>query len=280
MWTSSGSSTRNHRVPASDPATILVEQQVTAESLDGSSQQPTEAEVSTAPQIDEETLNEAKRQGWVPQEEYSGPADKWVDAETFVKKGKEINALLRKDNDFLKRELAELKATVQEFSKYHAETEKRAYEKAMNDLRQQKKDAISQGDGDRVLEIDDAIDELNKLDIIPSAMIDVSDGLASELIHLSMAGTLGCVVYEDKIPYHETTLTTASDFGLSPLTCAMNGGEEYELLFSISPSDFPKIQGNPLFTPIGHFTESKEGCRFVDNGGQQHELKAQVWAHF
>lgn len=126
----------------------------------------------------------------------------------------------------------------------------------------------------------DAIDVLNKLDIIPSAMIDVSDGLASELIHLSMAGTLGCVVYEDKIPYHEMTLTTASDFGLSPLTCAMNGGEEYELLFSISPSDFPKIQGNPLFTPIGHFTESKEGCRFVDNGGQQHELKAQGWAHF
>jgi hypothetical protein len=145
-------------------------QQIAPESLDGSNQQPAEevdTEVSTAPQIDEETLNEAKRQGWVPQDEYSGPADKWVDADTFVKKGKEINALLRKDNDFLKRELAELKTTVQEFSKYHAETEKRAYDKAMTDLRQQKKEAISQGDGDRVIEIDDAIDELKQAKPVP-----------------------------------------------------------------------------------------------------------------
>ena len=153
----------------------VVDQQVTAESLDGSAQQPAEAGVSTAPQIDEETLNEAKRQGWVPQEEYSGPADKWVDAETFVKKGKEINALLRKDNDFLKRELAELKTTVQEFSKYHAETEKRAYEKAMTDLRQQKKEAISQGDGDRVLEIDDAIDELKQAKPTPKVVAPQPD---------------------------------------------------------------------------------------------------------
>ena len=153
-------------------------QQVAPESLDGSSQQPVEevgTEVSKVPQIDEETLNEAKRQGWVPQEEYTGPADKWVDAETFVKKGKEINALLRKDNDFLKRELAELKTTVQEFSKYHAETEKRAYDKAMTDLRQQKKEAISQGDGDRVLEIDDAIDELKQAKPTPKVVAPQPD---------------------------------------------------------------------------------------------------------
>ena len=111
-------------------------------------------------EVDDETLSEAKRQGWVPKEEYSGPEDKWVDAETFVKKGKEINALLRKDNDFLKREVAEMKSTMNEFKKFHADTEKRAYERAMADLREQKKEAISSGDGDKVLQIDDAIDEL------------------------------------------------------------------------------------------------------------------------
>jgi len=120
------------------------------------------AEQQSVPEVDEDTLKEAKRQGWVPQEEYTGPQDKWVDADTFVKKGKEINALLRKDNDFLKREVAEMKSTMMEFKKFHAETEKRAYERAMQDLREQKKEAISTGDGDKVLQIDDAIDELKQ----------------------------------------------------------------------------------------------------------------------
>ena len=138
--------------------------QVVPESLDGSATQEAELETGVqsevTPEVDEETLSEAKRQGWVPQEDYNGPEDKWVDAETFVKKGKEINALLRKDNDFLKREVAEMKTTMMEFKKFHAETEKRAYERAMSDLREQKKEAISTGDGDKVLQIDDAIDEL------------------------------------------------------------------------------------------------------------------------
>jgi len=145
-------------------------EQVAPESLDGSASQEVEADVQTevTPEVDEETLKEAKRQGWVPQEDYNGPEDKWVDADTFVKKGKEINALLRKDNDFLKREVAEMKSTMNDFKKFHAETEKRAYDRAMTDLRDQKKEAISTGDGDKVLQIDDAIDELkaNKPDPI------------------------------------------------------------------------------------------------------------------
>ena len=112
------------------------------------------------PEIDEETLAEAKRQGWVPKEEFTGPEDKWTDAENFVKRGKEINAILRKDNEFLKREVAEMKSTMMEFKKFHAETEKRAYERAMSDLREQKKEAIAAGDGEKVLQVDDAIDEL------------------------------------------------------------------------------------------------------------------------
>ena len=154
--------------------------QVVPESLDGSATQEsqtegTEVEVS---EVDEETLAEAKRQGWVPQSDYNGPEDRWVDADTFVKKGKEINALLRKDNEFLKREVSEMKTTMMEFKKFHADTEKRAYDRAMLDLRDQKKEAINTGDGDKVLQIDDAIDELKqaraieKVEVRPSNQPD------------------------------------------------------------------------------------------------------------
>ena len=97
-------------------------------------EQVEETQVSTAPEVDEDTLKEAKRQGWVPQEDYTGPEDKWVDAETFVKKGREINAILRKDNEFLKREVSEMKETMQEFKKFHAETEKRRSEEHTSEL--------------------------------------------------------------------------------------------------------------------------------------------------
>ena len=134
-------------------------QQVTVEDL-APPTMDVDGEVSTEPEIDEETLAEAKRQGWVPKDEFNGPEDKWTDAENFVKRGKEINALLRKDNEFLKREVSEMKSTMMEFKKFHADTEKRAYERAMLDLREQKKEAIAAGDGEKVLQVDDAIDEL------------------------------------------------------------------------------------------------------------------------
>jgi hypothetical protein len=153
----------------------VVEQPITAESLDGSASQQEAQTVAAAHEVDEELVKEARRQGWVPKEEFTGPEDKWTDAENFVKRGKEINAILRKDNEFLKRKISELEGTMQEFSKYHAETEKRAYEKAMSDLRQQKKEAISQGDGDRVLEIDDAIDELKQAKPVPKTVAPQPD---------------------------------------------------------------------------------------------------------
>jgi hypothetical protein len=155
--------------------------QVTAQSLDGSASQGESQTTPEVPEIDEDTLKEAKRQGWVPQDEYTGPADKWVDADTFVKKGKEINALLRKDNDFLKREVSEMKSTMMEFKKFHAETEKRAYDRAMADLREQKKEAISQGDGDKVLQIDDAIDDLKQSKpVVPTASTPTIDPVFSQ----------------------------------------------------------------------------------------------------
>lgn len=136
-------------------------QQVTVEDLTPPPNVDAEGQTVVAePEVDEETLAEAKRQGWVPKEEFTGPEDKWTDAENFVKRGKEINAILRKDNEFLKREVAEMKSTMMEFKKYHEETAKREYEKALNDLRQAKKEAIEAGDGERVLQVEDRMDEL------------------------------------------------------------------------------------------------------------------------
>lgn len=126
----------------------------------------------------------------------------------------------------------------------------------------------------------DVVDLLEQLQVLPSSMIDVSDGVASEVLHLCKSSNVGCVIYENKLPIHEEALLMASEFNLSPLTCAMNGGEEYELLFSVRQEDYPKIQGNPHFTPIGYFTEASEGCVLIDNGGAQHPIVAQGWHHF
>jgi len=126
----------------------------------------------------------------------------------------------------------------------------------------------------------DVISLLQQLGVVPSAMIDISDGLASELKHLCAASNLGCIIHEEKLPYHEDTMLIASEFHLSPLTCAMNGGEEYELLFSVSQHDFLTLKGNPHFTPIGYFTEEHGLAQLMDQSGAIHEIKAQGWAHF
>jgi len=126
----------------------------------------------------------------------------------------------------------------------------------------------------------DVVELLSQLDVTPSCMIDISDGLASELLHLCEKSDLGCVIFEEKLPFHEETLLKASDFNLSPLTCAMNGGEEYELLFSVHPEAYSKIQGNPNFTPIGYFQEPRFGTMLQDTSGAQHAIQAQGWRHF
>jgi thiamine-monophosphate kinase len=126
----------------------------------------------------------------------------------------------------------------------------------------------------------DVISLLQQLGVVPSAMIDISDGLASELKHLCAASNLGCIIHEEKLPYHEDTMLLAPEFNLSPLTCAMNGGEEYELLFSVSQKDFLTLKGNPHFTPIGYFTEEHGLAQLMDQAGSIHEIKAQGWAHF
>jgi len=112
---------------------------------------------------------EARKFGWVPQEEFHGDPNQWRDADTFLRKGREINGFLRKDleklntrNATLEAELTELRETMTEFSKFHQETAKREYDRALRDLRELKKEAIAEGDGDRVVQIEDAIDQLKQ----------------------------------------------------------------------------------------------------------------------
>jgi thiamine-monophosphate kinase len=126
----------------------------------------------------------------------------------------------------------------------------------------------------------DIIDFLKQLDVKPTSMIDISDGLASELFHLCNQSNLGCQIFDDKLPIDSKVSTTAIDFNISPTTCALNGGEDYELLFSIKQNDFDKIKGNPHMTVIGHFTDKGSGLYMVDKQGSAIELKAQGWSHF
>ena len=126
----------------------------------------------------------------------------------------------------------------------------------------------------------DAIQFLEDLKILPTSMIDISDGLSSEIFHLSKQSGLGCDVYEAKIPVSPETQRASEEFNLDVTTCALSGGEDYELLFTISPSDYEKIKGSPHFTVIGHMTESGASCRLITRANEAIELKAQGWKAF
>lgn len=118
---------------------------------------------------------------------------------------------------------------------------------------------------------------LQKLEVKPTSMIDVSDGLASEILHLSTQSETGCNLYEEKIPIDPLTYNVAREFNLDPTVCALSGGEDYELLFTIDQSDFPKIKANPDITVIGHMTSKKDGVNLITKGGSSTPLKAQGW---
>ena len=119
---------------------------------------------------------------------------------------------------------------------------------------------------------------LEELGVKPTSMIDVSDGLASEVLHLSDRSKVGFRIYEEKIPMDELTISVADEFNLNPVMTALNGGEDYELLFTISQSDFDKIKNNPDFTIIGHAVEEEQGNYLVLRGSNElAELTAQGW---
>jgi thiamine-monophosphate kinase len=118
---------------------------------------------------------------------------------------------------------------------------------------------------------------LQKLEVKPTSMIDVSDGLASEILHLCTDSGTGCNLYEEKIPIDPAAYNTAREFNLDPTVCALSGGEDYELLFTIDQSDFPKIKANPDITVIGHMTAKKDGVNLITKGGTSTPLTAQGW---
>ncbi len=123
----------------------------------------------------------------------------------------------------------------------------------------------------------DVVKMLKSMDVQPSSMIDISDGLASEIFHICEQSKLGVKLYEDKIPIDPSTYNTARDFELDPTVCAISGGEDYELLFTISQDDYEKVKGNPNMTVIGHMTDLASGHTLITKNGLEAPLKAQGW---
>ncbi|MEY3404753.1 MAG: thiamine-phosphate kinase [Bacteroidota bacterium] len=126
----------------------------------------------------------------------------------------------------------------------------------------------------------DIIHELAELKVLPTSMIDVSDGLASELFHIATASGLGVKIFEDKIPIDHQTYETAIEFKMDPITFALNGGEDYELLFTVRQSDLEKIKNHPDIHLIGHMHAAKGEHVMITKAGHQIALKAQGWTHF
>jgi thiamine-monophosphate kinase len=118
---------------------------------------------------------------------------------------------------------------------------------------------------------------LAALDVKPTAMIDVSDGLSSEIIHICKSSNVGCNLYEDKIPLDPQVIATCEEFNMDSTTIALSGGEDYELLFTVSSEDFPKIKGNPNFSIIGHMTNADEGMHLITRANTKIELIARGW---
>lgn len=123
----------------------------------------------------------------------------------------------------------------------------------------------------------DIINVLQKLNLKPSAMIDISDGLASDMLQICKASKVGCVLYEDKLPIDFTTYNMAEELGINATTCALNGGEDYELLFTLPLDAHELIQKTPEIHLIGHITEDSRGCFLQTRGGKEVALSAQGW---
>lgn len=126
----------------------------------------------------------------------------------------------------------------------------------------------------------DIIEYLEEKGIRPTAMMDISDGLSSEVMHLCRKSGLGCRMYENKLPVHEDARQAAFKFGLDPTVCALNGGEDYELLFTLKQEDYDKITFNEEIAVIGYMTAAEEGTKMISRGGNLYDIKAQGWNAF
>jgi len=116
--------------------------------------------------------------------------------------------------------------------------------------------------------------------IMPTAMMDISDGLSSEVLHLCKQSNLGCRLYEDKLPIHERSRAAAFKFGLDPTVCALNGGEDYELVFTLKQEDYDAITLNEEIAVVGYITEVEEGKKMISRGGNLYDITAQGWNAF
>ncbi|MCC6684448.1 MAG: thiamine-phosphate kinase [Bacteroidia bacterium] len=121
---------------------------------------------------------------------------------------------------------------------------------------------------------------LQTIEVKPTAMIDISDGLASEMLHLCNQSGVGMKLYEEKIPVAQNTFDMARVFNLDPTMCALNGGEDYELLFTVSQNDYDKIKNVSEVSIIGHATEKSAGVQLITKAGNVHDITAQGWNHF
>ena len=126
----------------------------------------------------------------------------------------------------------------------------------------------------------DSIEYFEKVNLKPTAMIDISDGLASELFHICKQSGVGASIEESKVPIHPDTENQALEFKINPITCALNGGEDYELLFTVDPSDLEKVRTMPDIFLVGDILEASEGITLHTTGGKIVPLEAQGWKHF
>jgi thiamine-monophosphate kinase len=126
----------------------------------------------------------------------------------------------------------------------------------------------------------DIVDLLAQMEIVPTSMIDVSDGLVSEIFHICTQSDVGCTLYEEKIPIDPVTYETARELGLDPTVCALNGGEDYELLFTIKQADYEKLKHDVDISVIGHMTDKASGHKMISKSNVVHQMQAQGWNAF
>jgi thiamine-monophosphate kinase len=126
----------------------------------------------------------------------------------------------------------------------------------------------------------DMIEFFETNNIMPTSMMDISDGLSSEILHICKDSQVGCTIYEEKIPVHEAARKAAFKFGLDPTVCALNGGEDYELLFTLPQEDYDKITLNEEISVVGYITEIENGCKLLSKGGNSFDITAQGWNAF
>jgi len=125
----------------------------------------------------------------------------------------------------------------------------------------------------------DIIDFFANQEIVPTSMIDISDGLSSEILHICKQSNLGCILYEEKIPVHEETKKAAFKFELDPTACALSGGEDYELLFTIPQSGYEKLLLNEQISVVGYMADAEQDAHIITKGGSKLAITAQGWNH-